>query len=50
MFRFADKFDVFMMIAGSLAGLALGACTPIFILFWGQFTNVFGGSVDMIVD
>jgi threonine/homoserine/homoserine lactone efflux protein len=50
MFRFADKFDYFMMIAGSLGGLALGVCTPLFILFWGQFTNVFGQSVDQIVE
>jgi len=42
MFRFADKYDVFMMIVGTFGGLALGVCAPIFILFWGQFTNVFG--------
>ena len=49
MLRFADKFDYFLMIIGTFGGLALGVCAPIFILFWGQFTDVFGSSVDQIV-
>ena len=50
MFRFADCYDYVMMVAGTLGGLGLGAATPIFILFWGDFTNVFGENVDVIVD
>jgi hypothetical protein len=49
MFRFADKYDKIMMVIGTFGGLALGAATPVFILFWGQFTNVFSLSTDIIV-
>lgn len=38
------------MIVGTLGGLGLGAATPVFILFWGDFTNVFGQGSDVIVD
>ena len=38
-----------MMFFGTLGALGLGAATPVFIFFWGQFTNVFGESVDQIV-
>jgi ATP-binding cassette, subfamily B (MDR/TAP), member 1 len=50
MFRFADKFDYTMMVVGTLGGLALGASTPVFILFWGQFTDVFSSNIDVIVE
>ena len=50
MFRFADKFDILMMVLGTFGGLALGASTPVFILFWGQFTDVFNSSIDVIVE
>jgi hypothetical protein len=30
-----------LMGFGSLGALALGASAPLFILFWGDFTNVF---------
>ncbi len=49
MFRFADKYDKIMMFVGTFGGLALGATTPVFILFWGDFTNVFSSSIDSIV-
>jgi threonine/homoserine/homoserine lactone efflux protein len=39
-----------MMVIGTLGGLGLGASTPIFILFWGQFTDVFNSSADVIVE
>jgi ATP-binding cassette subfamily B (MDR/TAP) protein 1 len=42
MFRFADKYDYLMMGVGTFGALCLGASTPLFILFWGDFTNVFG--------
>lgn len=41
MFRFADKYDYIMMAFGTLGAICLGAATPLFILFWGDFTNVF---------
>lgn len=50
MFRFADNFDYLMMTIGTIGALGLGASTPLFILFWGDFTNVFGESKDQIVD
>lgn len=49
MFRFADSFDYLMMTIGTIGALGLGASTPLFILFWGDFTNVFGESNDQIV-
>lgn len=42
LFRFADRFDYIMMACGTLGAVCLGASTPLFILFWGDFTNVFG--------
>lgn len=39
-----------MMLIGTLGGLALGAATPVFIYFWGQFTDVFSQPPDVIVD
>lgn len=39
-----------MMVIGTLGGLALGASTPVFILFWGEFTDVFNQSIDAIVE
>jgi ATP-binding cassette subfamily B (MDR/TAP) protein 1 len=39
-----------MMFFGTIGALALGAATPLFILFWGDFTNVFGSSTDQIVE
>lgn len=50
LFRFADNYDTAMMVVGTLGGLSLGASTPIFILFWGQFTDVFNSSTDVIVE
>jgi len=50
MFRFADSYDKLMMVLGSFGGLALGASTPIFILFWGEFTDVFSSNIDVIVE
>ncbi len=49
LFRFADKFDYAMMVTGTFGALCLGASTPIFILFWGDFTNVFGEDSASIV-
>ena len=39
-----------MMFLGTFGGLALGAATPIFILFWGEFTDVFNADINVIVD
>ena len=50
MFRFADKTDYLLMFLGTFGALGLGASTPLFILFWGDFTNVFGDSMDTIVE
>jgi ATP-binding cassette, subfamily B (MDR/TAP), member 1 len=50
LFRFADKWDYLMMTLGTLGGLGLGAATPVFILFWGNFTDVFSSGPDVIVD
>ena len=42
LFRFADSYDYIMMVLGTLGAVGLGASTPLFILFWGDFTDVFG--------
>lgn len=42
LFRFADSYDYIMMVLGTIGAIGLGASTPLFILFWGDFTNVFG--------
>ena len=39
-----------MMTIGTIGGLAVGASFPIFLLFWGEFTDVFNSSPDVIVD
>lgn len=39
-----------MMTIGTIGGLALGASTPVFILFWGQFTDVFDSTIDVLVE
>lgn len=50
MFRLADKTDYILMTLGTIGAIGLGASTPLFILFWGDFTNVFGESKNQIVD
>ena len=50
LFRFADNFDILMMVIGTIGALALGASTPVFILIWGEFTDVFGLAPDLIVE
>ena len=50
MFRFADKLDIIMMTVGTVGALCLGASTPLFVMFWGDFTNTLSESSDNIVD
>lgn len=49
MFRFADGQDYAMMIIGTICALLLGGSIPVFILFWGDFTDVFHLGIDFIV-
>ena len=50
LFRFADKYDIIMMILGTFGALALGAATPVFIYLWGKFTDVFEQGGDAMVE
>lgn len=41
MFRFADKYDVILMIVGSIAAAAVGTSMPAFAFIWGRMTDSF---------
>jgi len=38
------------MIFGTIGALLVGGATPMFIYFWGEFTDVFQLSTETIVD
>ncbi len=42
-FRYASRKDKFIILIGSLAGLAEGACQPLFAILFGNVTNSFTG-------
>lgn len=44
MFRFADTFDKFLMIIGSIGAAGAGAAMPCFSLLWGNMTEAFSNS------
>lgn len=42
LFSFADKYDYFLMTAGTLGAVVHGALMPLFFLLFGQIINGFG--------
>lgn len=42
LFSFADKYDCFLMIFGSLGAFVHGSSMPVFFLLFGQMVNGFG--------
>ena len=42
LFSFADKYDVVLMIAGSLGAVVHGSSMPVFFLLFGEMVNGFG--------
>lgn len=42
LFSFADKYDWFLMILGSLGAIVHGSSMPIFFLLFGEMVNGFG--------
>ena len=37
-FKFADKFDIILILIGTIASIGNGAALPIFTIFWGEVT------------
>lgn len=42
LFSFADKYDCFLMISGSLGAIVHGSSMPVFFLLFGEMVNGFG--------
>lgn len=42
LFSFADKYDVVLMVAGSLGAVVHGSSMPVFFLLFGEMVNGFG--------
>ena len=42
LFKFADKWDVLLMIVGTLGAICLGASMPLIALLFGQLMDSFG--------
>ncbi|KAI4346422.1 hypothetical protein L6164_007318 [Bauhinia variegata] len=42
LFSFADKYDYFLMITGSLGAIVHGSSMPVFFLLFGEMVNGFG--------
>ena len=42
LFSFADKYDWFLMISGSLGAIVHGSSMPVFFLLFGEMVNGFG--------
>lgn len=42
LFSFADKYDWFLMISGSLGAIIHGSSMPVFFLLFGEMVNGFG--------
>ncbi|KAH6791142.1 ATP binding cassette subfamily B19 [Perilla frutescens var. frutescens] len=42
LFSFADKYDVILMISGSLGAVVHGSSMPVFFLLFGEMVNGFG--------
>lgn len=42
LFSFADKYDVILMVTGSLGAVVHGSSMPVFFLLFGEMVNGFG--------
>ncbi|XP_059670315.1 ABC transporter B family member 19-like [Cornus florida] len=42
LFSFADKYDLLLMVSGSLGAIVHGSSMPVFFLLFGQMVNGFG--------
>ncbi|CAI5470840.1 unnamed protein product [Closterium sp. Yama58-4] len=42
LFKFADKWDILLMIVGSVCAIGLGMAMPMISLLFGELTNAFG--------
>ncbi|KAL2505056.1 ABC transporter B family member 19 [Abeliophyllum distichum] len=42
LFSFADKYDIILMISGSLGAIIHGSSMPVFFLLFGEMVNGFG--------
>ncbi|CAI5996599.1 unnamed protein product [Closterium sp. NIES-65] len=42
LFKFADKWDILLMIVGSVSAVGLGMAMPMISLLFGELTNAFG--------
>ncbi|KAK4417676.1 ABC transporter B family member 19 [Sesamum alatum] len=42
LFSFADKYDIILMISGSLGAIVHGSSMPVFFLLFGEMVNGFG--------
>ncbi|CAI7780581.1 unnamed protein product [Closterium sp. NIES-53] len=53
LFKFADKWDILLMIVGSVCAVGLGMAMPMISLLFGELTNAFGqntSDVNQLMD
>ncbi|GJP32663.1 hypothetical protein CLOM_g17270 [Closterium sp. NIES-68] len=53
LFRYADKWDVLLMVAGSVGAIGQGIALPMMALLFGDMMNAFGqnaGTMDAMLD
>mgnify|MGYP001070529377 CR=1 FL=1 len=54
LFKFADWFDIILMIVGAICSIGHGVMMPLFSIFFGDVVNAFGdpsaGLVDAVTD
>lgn len=53
LFKYADKYDIFLMFVGTLGALGFGIALPLLALLFGELTDAFGqnlGNVDELAN